>query len=94
MYEELEELSQDIADKKDPTTELGDVLFAVTNLARHLKLESETVLYEGVEKFIRRFSAMEKLAEEKEQSLANMTLEEMDILWEQAKNDLKNEREF
>lgn len=94
VFEELEELKQDIADKKDPTTEFGDVLFAVTNLARHLKLESETVLYVGVEKFISRFSAMERLAEAQSRSLADMTLEEMDVLWEQAKNDLKNESEF
>ncbi len=92
VYEELDELKQDIAAGKDPTVEFGDVLFAVTNLARHLKLESETVLYEGVEKFIRRFSAMEKLAEAKGQHLAEMTLNEMDALWEQAKNESKNER--
>ncbi len=91
VYEELGELKQDIEAGKDPTAEFGDVLFAVTNLARHLKMESETVLYEGVEKFIHRFSAMEKLAEAKGQSLSQMTLAEMDVLWEQAKCASRND---
>ena len=85
VYEELEELRQDIEKGADPEMELGDVLFAVTNLARHLKLESETVLYQGVEKFINRFSSMEMLAEAQGRALKEMTLEEMDVLWEEAK---------
>jgi len=87
VHEELLELKEDIENGKNPAEEFGDVLFAITNLARHLKLESETVLYEGVEKFIGRFAKMEKLAEAEGRNLSDMTLDEMDVLWEQAKKN-------
>ncbi len=90
VYEELEELKADIESGKDPQEEMGDVLFAVTNLARHLKIEAETVLYNGVEKFIQRFEQMESAAEAEGMHLKEMTLDEMDILWERAKQIFKD----
>lgn len=87
VYEELDELKADIEAGKAPDEEMGDVLIAVTNLARHLNLEAETVLYNGIEKFIRRFEAMEKRAESTGKSLKDMTLEEMDVLWEEIKRE-------
>ena len=91
VYEELDELKEDIEAGKDPLEEMGDVLFAVTNLARHLKVEAETVLYNGVEKFIRRFEQMERDAEAQGRYLKEMTLDEMDILWEKAKESAKED---
>lgn len=89
VHEELDELKHDIEKGLDPKEELGDLLFAVTNLARHLKIEAETALYNGVEKFINRFEDMENLALKNDNRLDNMTLDEMDVLWEQSKKRMK-----
>jgi tetrapyrrole methylase family protein / MazG family protein len=85
VYEELGELEEDIKQEKNPEEEMGDLLFAITNLARHLKINAEMTLYKGVEKFIMRFEDMEKQAEESNISLDKMTLDEMDLLWEKSK---------
>ena len=92
VYEELEELKADIEVGLDPNEEMGDVLVAVTNLARHLKIEAETVLYNGVEKFIHRFENMEKKAEEQGKNLDDLTLDEMDVFWEAAKRQEKESK--
>jgi tetrapyrrole methylase family protein/MazG family protein len=66
--------------------ELGDLLFAVVNLARFLDVNPEVALNRTVNKFIKRLELMELKAKEKGKDLKNMTLEEMDILWNYAKN--------
>jgi len=62
--------------------ELGDLLFAVVNVARKLKIEPELALRGTVERFSRRFRHVEKGLEK---PMAEATLEEMDVLWEEAK---------
>ncbi len=72
--------------------EVGDLLFSVVNLARHLKVDAETALRKATEKFERRFRAAEKLARERGQSLRDLTPEELDELWNEAKKmDLREE---
>lgn len=65
--------------------ELGDLLFAVVNLARMLKVDPEVALTEANAKFERRFRSMEQLAASQGRSLADMDLLEMDRLWEESK---------
>jgi len=65
--------------------ELGDLLFAVVNFSRFLKVNPEVALNRTINKFITRLEQMEIIATQKNNSLDNMTLEEMDILWNEVK---------
>ena len=65
--------------------ELGDLLFAVANLARHLKVDSESALEGATARFSERFRAVEAAAKAQGRTLGEMTLDEMDVLWEEAK---------
>jgi tetrapyrrole methylase family protein/MazG family protein len=71
--------------------ELGDLLFAVVNLARWHKVDAESALRMTNEKFRRRFAYIEKAAKEQGRELAKMSLTEMDVLWEQAKDQENGE---
>ena len=93
IEEELGELKAEIAarasdrpaDSDRVKEELGDLLFAVANLARHLKVDSESALEGTTARFSRRFRAVEAAAKSGGRSLKEMTLQEMDGLWEEAK---------
>lgn len=65
--------------------EAGDLLFAAVNAVRLSGVHAETALMSACEKFVRRFTQMEKLAEETGQKLQGKTLEELDLLWEKVK---------
>ena len=65
--------------------ELGDVIFSVCNLARHLGVDSESALEGTTAKFSRRFRVVEARAKAMGKSLKEMTLEEMDRIWNEAK---------
>ena len=67
------------------TPETNDLLFAVTNLARHLKCDAESAVEGTTTKFARRFRAVEAAAKAQGRDLKSMTLAEMDALWEAAK---------
>lgn len=67
--------------------EIGDLLFAVTNLARHLGLDPEEALRQGNRKFERRFKTMERSLEAAQQSLAEASLDDMEAAWQAAKTD-------
>ncbi len=66
--------------------EVGDLLFSVVNLARHLKVDAETALRKANEKFERRFRAAERLAKERGQSLRDLSPEQLDALWNEVKS--------
>lgn len=66
--------------------EIGDLIFASVNVARFLDIDPEFALNYTIEKFIKRFSYIEEVAKSKGIDMANMTLEQMDMLWEEAKN--------
>jgi tetrapyrrole methylase family protein/MazG family protein len=73
------------------TDELGDLLFAVVNVARFKKIQPELALNSTIEKFIRRFEYIEQKAIESDKNLQEMTLSEMDELWNEAKiHNLQN----
>jgi nucleoside triphosphate diphosphatase len=65
--------------------ELGDLLFAVVNLARHMKIDPETALRTANAKFVRRFQHIERSLAVRGQQPAEATLEEMEALWQDAK---------
>lgn len=81
LKEELQELDQ-AQDKAQQTAELGDVLFALTNVARKLSIDPEEALRQAVDKFSRRFSSVEAAAQGK---LLGMSDEQKEALWQQAK---------
>lgn len=87
VYEELEELKAELAkgDKENSTRELGDFLFSVINAARLYKLNPDNALEMTNQKFIRRFNYVEDHSVKRGKSLKDMTLEEMDKLWDEAK---------
>ena len=80
--EELAELRED---DSDVAGELGDVLFAVVNVARHLGVDAELALRAAAAKFRRRFEAVEVLAVERGIDLAAAGLDALDALWEEVK---------
>ena len=65
--------------------ELGDLLFAIVNLSRFLKVNPEVALNRTINKFIKRFEFMEEKLGELGKKFEEMTLDEMDELWNQAK---------
>ena len=87
VYEELEELKAELAkgDKENSTRELGDFLFSVINAARLYKLNPDNALEMTNQKFIRRFNYVEDHSVKQGKSQKDMTLEEMDKLWDEAK---------
>lgn len=87
LEEELGELREsiDAGDRQKIEEELGDMLFSLVNLARHLNVDPEAALKKMSYKFRDRVKYVEKLAERQGQKLADMTIDEIDELWEKAK---------
>ncbi len=69
--------------------EVGDLLFAVANLSRHLKVDPEKALRSANAKFVRRFRAIEAGLAARGRTTAEATLDEMEVLWQEAKKDEK-----
>jgi MazG family protein len=67
--------------------EIGDLLFAVVNLSRKLKVEAEVALRGATEKFVRRFRRMETLARERGLEMKGMSLAALDEIWDEVKRD-------
>ncbi|MHC2334543.1 nucleoside triphosphate pyrophosphohydrolase [Bradyrhizobium sp. USDA 4454] len=74
-------------DKAEIAEETGDLMFALVNLARHVDADPETALRATNAKFERRFAYIERALAAKGRSLDDATLEEMDVLWNEAKRD-------
>ena len=98
VYEEIAELKAELAkeDKENSIKELGDFLFSVINAARLYKLNPDNALEHTNQKFIRRFNYVEDHSLKQGKNLKDMTLEEMDKLWDEAKamerKDAANEK--
>jgi MazG family protein len=88
LHEEVDELKAAMREKGEAEIqeEIGDLLFVVVNLARHLDADAETALKLTNRKFRRRFSFIEKKLKEQSKDLNRATLPEMDALWNEAKN--------
>ncbi len=93
VKEELRELAAELAAEgtapRSPLPavedELGDLLFAIVNLARKLTVDPRAALEKANDKFRRRFEAMEQLAEQRGVEIGRAELEELDRLWEEVK---------
>ncbi len=87
VSEELDELKQAVAkgDNDNIREELGDLLFSVVNVSRFIKVDSEEALTGATDKFIDRFSRVEQMAQEKGLDMKETSLEELDKLWDLAK---------
>lgn len=87
--EEQEELAEAIAqgDRHRIEAEIGDLLFTLVNIARHLNVDAEQALHAMVRRFIVRFRQMEAMAQAEDKPLDQLTLEEWDALWERAKHN-------
>ena len=90
IHEETDELLAELEAGRDPGEELGDLLFSCVNVARLAGQEPEMLLKAATEKFIRRFTAMEKLIISDEKSLEGLTLAEMDVYWNRVKTAQQN----
>ncbi|MFV8226543.1 nucleoside triphosphate pyrophosphohydrolase [Christiangramia aquimixticola] len=87
LKEELEELQHEInvVDQDKIEAEFGDVLFSMVNYARFLGVNPENALERTNKKFVSRFQYLEKKAAENKKALKDMSLEEMDVFWNEAK---------
>ncbi|MCK7553794.1 nucleoside triphosphate pyrophosphohydrolase [Chitinophaga sedimenti] len=87
----LDKVNEEMQELKAATTpehieeEFGDVLFSLVNYSRFLKIDAENALERTNKKFIRRFQQMEEMAAQRGESLSDLSLEQMDHLW----NDIK-----
>ena len=88
VEEEIGELKTEIVNKNQDAIEdeFGDVLFSLINYARFLNINPENALERTNKKFIKRFQYLENKAKGLQKSLSEMTLAEMDVYWEEAKN--------
>jgi tetrapyrrole methylase family protein/MazG family protein len=84
IAEEIDEVKQ-ATDEKELAAEIGDLLFALVNLARWKKADAESVLRETNRKFKRRFAYVEEGAKRQGRDLSSLSLEEMETLWQEAK---------
>jgi len=93
LDEELEELQQAIKSQNVDhiQEEFGDCLFSLINVGRKLGVSSETALLATIHKFRSRFAFIEQQAQQQQKDLQDMSLAEMDELWEQAKRQLKSQ---
>jgi tetrapyrrole methylase family protein/MazG family protein len=85
--EKIEEETKEVilADADHVAEELGDLLFAVVNVSRFLKVDSEEALQAATDKFIHRFAGVEALAKERGMDMQTSSLEELDKLWDEVK---------
>ena len=91
--EELTEVKAALAlgDLKAIRDEIGDLLFAVVNLARKNKLDAEAALQSGTDKFVRRFNKVEDELRQRGKRLGETRLEELDEIWNATKSSLSIE---
>ena len=87
VEEELTEFKAEVINKDEVAmeNEFGDVLFSLINYARFLKINPENALEKTNKKFTKRFTYLEEKAKSLNKNLKEMSLEEMDVFWEQAK---------
>jgi len=91
VKEEFNELESAIetGNEKKIKEEFGDLLFAIVNLSRFLRIEPEGTLREATEKFIKRFETMVELIESEGKRIEDLKIQELDFYWEKSKKFLK-----
>jgi len=89
VYEELDELNEAIKSKKSDQIEeeLGDVLFSIVNLSRHIDINPEVALDKSIIKFIDRFHSLENYMNKNKLEFKNQDLSDLDKLWDKIKKE-------
>ncbi|MBF8303141.1 MAG: mazG, partial [Candidatus Dadabacteria bacterium] len=89
VKEELEELQKAISSNEQNSIEKewGDLIFSLVNLARFLKIDAEVSAHKAIDVFIERFNRIEEKAKDMDKTLSELTLKEMDGLWEEVKKE-------
>lgn len=92
VKEELEELKTEInsGDSNQMEAEFGDLMFSLVNYARFLKINPVNALERTNKKFIKRFNYIEEKAEKSQRKISELSVEEMEVLWQEAKKKEKN----
>jgi MazG family protein len=87
ISEELTELQEALAsgDQEKINEEFGDLLFSMVNFARHIKTDAEQALTLANKKFIKRFQEVERICTQKSLNMEEMSLQELDELWDEVK---------
>ncbi|MDH7481659.1 MAG: nucleoside triphosphate pyrophosphohydrolase [Armatimonadota bacterium] len=87
VREEISELENEIqiGNKERIADEIGDLLFTVVNVARWAKVDPEDALRRMIDRFIERFKQIEEVAQSSGRQLSQMSIEEMDAIWDRAK---------
>jgi ATP diphosphatase len=91
ISEELQELYEAKEERAAATEEVGDVLFAIANYARHLNIDPEAALRSANQKFERRFAVIETVLKARGKLPEQSSLQEMDLLWNEAKSAEQNQ---
>ena len=91
LAEEVAEFNE-ATDQRQRVREFGDLLFTLASIARRLDIDLEVALRGANERFYNRFSCMEETCQKRETSLSSLTLEEQNVLWEEAKR-MESEKE-
>lgn len=88
VKEELNELQIELegGSKESMEKEWGDLIFSLVNLARHLNIDAESVSHRSIDNFISRFRSLEGMAKEMNKDLSELSINEMDELWDKVKN--------
>ncbi len=92
VQEELEELNELLENGTDSesrrmTEEMGDLLFSVVNLARHIDVDPETALWGAIDKFEERIDQLQSMAASKGEDVESMDIEQLEQLWNRAKQN-------
>jgi len=85
IKEEIQELEDAIKSSTNINEELGDVLFSVVNLSRHLNIDPELSLHNAIDKFYNRFLEVERIVNNEKLNMKKMSLNELDALWDKVK---------
>jgi len=91
IHEEIDELRHEIEQNKleESEAEFGDLIFALTNMARLYDIRPDNALEKTNQKFIRRFNYLEEKLSAQGKNLKDCTLAEMDVFWDEAKSNEK-----
>ena len=90
LKDEIEVWEQGTGDKERVTEEFGDLMFALVNYSRFIKVNPMDALEVANKKFRERFNFVEEKARETGRSLVDMSLDEMNVLWEKAKTEVRS----
>jgi tetrapyrrole methylase family protein/MazG family protein len=87
LVEEVREF-QEAGSGKEKAEEYGDLLFTLVNIARRLGIDSEAALREANQRFFKRFTYIEELCRQRGLTFANLTFDQQNQLWEEAKREV------